>query len=65
METLYCSYCGHIFGKGESTTHLMFELEEKYDNCPICANPLELATIFTDATPEDIKFLVQIHNQTR
>jgi len=65
MQTLYCSYCGHIFGKGKDTTDLMFKLEEKHDNCPFCANPLELATVFSDATPEEIKDLIEILNQTR
>lgn len=64
MRTLYCGYCGHIFGKSESTTELMFELEEKYNKCPFCAKPLELATVFFDATPEDIKSFVDIHKQT-
>lgn len=65
MQTLYCTYCGHVFGKGESLTSLMFELEEKFKKCPKCSKPLELATVFSDVTPDDIKLLVEMHNQTR
>jgi len=65
MMTLYCTYCGHVFGKGESTTDLRFELQDKYNNCPVCANPLELGTVSMDAPPGDTKYFARMHNKTR